>query len=125
MAPEDLFLATLIDLEQRLELGRAEYDALCIAWLLRRLFLGGRRSLIDLVNHGPGHIDLRFEVRDEMFQTDPTPNIAGWWPMRPTGDGRPTAELSMTDFLARPGLVIWPGNDPTLRRDVSVRALIL
>jgi hypothetical protein len=72
VAPESLFLATLEDLDARLELGRGEYDALCMAWLLRRLFHNGARSLVSLVDPD-STIDLVFILRDDL----PGANVAG------------------------------------------------
>ena len=46
LTPEQLLLGTLDDLDERLEIGRGEHDALCMAWLLRRLLLPRRRSLL-------------------------------------------------------------------------------
>jgi hypothetical protein len=122
MTAASLFLATLDDLDQRLELGRGEYDALCMAWLLRRLFHPPARSLVALVN-SDSQTDLLFEVRDDI--PPPEANVVGWVPIRPTGDGRATVQLGTDSFLKRLAVVLWPGNDPSLRREISVKELIL
>jgi hypothetical protein len=46
LTKDDLFLFTLEDLDTRLQLHRGEYDALTLAWLLRKLLLNrcGTRS---------------------------------------------------------------------------------
>ena len=119
MTPESLFLSTIDDLDQRLKLGRGEYDALCMAWLLRRLFHPAGRSLVSHVNREPS-VDLSFKVRDDM----PGPNVGGWMPILPTRDGRPTVELTTPEFLKRTAVVVWPGNDQSLRREISVFQLI-
>lgn len=122
MTPEALFLSTIDDLDQRLRLGRGEYDALCIAWLLRRLFQPDGHSLVSLANAGPT-LDLSFGVRDDMPPTEA--NIAGWMRILPTNDGRPTVELPTSEFLNRTTIVTWPGNAPERRCEISVKRLIL
>src|SRR5216683_2678490 len=61
MTLEALFLSTIDDLDRRLELCRGEYDALRMAWLLRRLFHPSARSLVSFVNDEPrlDHVLLR------------------------------------------------------------------
>jgi hypothetical protein len=126
MTARSLFLATLDDLDSRLQLGRGEYDALCMAWLLRRLFHPPARSLVSLVNEPPDgpHLALAFTVRDD-FQGLPPPSVVGWIPIRPTGDGRATLDLTVPEFLSRFAVVVWPGNDQRERREVTVKQLIL
>ena len=85
MNADDLFLATLDDLDARLELGRGEYDALCMAWLLRRLVFGGERSLVSKVNAERG-LELVFAVRDDIRAE----GVAGWYPLAPLAAPAPT-----------------------------------
>ena len=120
MNADDLFLATLDDLDARLALGRGEYDALCMAWLLRRLFHNGSRSLVGQVN-AESEVEFVFTVRDDIW----VEGIAGWIPIAPTNDGRQTADIGLTDFLRRTAIVVWPGNDQSKRREISVSQLIL
>jgi hypothetical protein len=125
MTADELFLCVLDDLDERLGLGRGEYDAHCMAWLLRRLFHPAGRSLTAQVIEGLEQegvkVDLSFEVRDDM----PSQNVAGWMPILPTGDGRPTLELSTPEFLQRTALVVWPDNVQSRRIEISVERLIL
>jgi hypothetical protein len=120
MTADDLFLATLDDLDARLTLGRGEYDALCMAWLLRRLFENGSRSLVSQVNVDPV-IDLVFTVRDDIA----IEHVAGWIPLAPTNDGAATVDLGLDGFLQRTAIVVWPGNDQSKRREISVKQLVL
>jgi hypothetical protein len=46
LTKDDLFLFTLEDLDTRLQLHRGEYDALTLAWLLRKLLLKPLRDKI-------------------------------------------------------------------------------
>jgi hypothetical protein len=119
MTADDL-LATLDDLDARLELGRGEYDALWMAWLLRRLFHNGSRSLVSQVNADP-EVELVFTVRDDIA----TEHVAGWIPIEATGDGRQTVDLPLDGFLKRTAIVVWPWNDQSQRREISVSQLIL
>jgi hypothetical protein len=119
MTAERLFLATLEDLDNRLELGRGEYDALCMAWLLRRLFHNGSRSLVAQANAEPA-VELVFTVRDDHS----VEGLAGWIPIAPTDDGRTTIDLGLEAFLKRTAIVIWPENDHSKRVEISVSKLI-
>jgi hypothetical protein len=62
LTKEELFIHTLDDLDRRLENSRGEYDALCMAWLLRKLLLNGRRSLLAQVY--PEYENIEFVIHD-------------------------------------------------------------
>lgn len=101
LTTDQLFLHTLDDLEERLPLGRGEYDALMCGWLLRKLLLDGGSSLIDVANRPPSRkLRIRFKVVDE-----PRPDSHGWLlnGMLYPGDSppnRPTVDLRRAEFLA-------------------------
>jgi hypothetical protein len=102
---DELFLLTLEDLEERVRLGRGEYDALMSAWLLRKLLLDGDR-LVHRANRSR-RLKLRFRMSDEQ----PSPGIQGWgpgyslWPDPAVPPQCPIVELTLKQFLARPTLV--------------------
>jgi hypothetical protein len=73
---DELFLFTFEDLEGRAQLGAGEYDALNMAWLLRKMLLRGRRSLVEQVVIAGGYTEPSFRVTD----TSPPPGILGWHP---------------------------------------------
>jgi len=113
---DELFLLTLLDLEERAHLGRGEYDALNMAWLLRKLLLD-EFPLVHVVNRSR-RIPLRFIVNDE----SPPPGIIGWgltdafYP-DPAWENIPTVELTFDEFLRRTVLV-------ESRQTISVRDLV-
>src|SRR6516225_2666286 len=117
MTVDELFLFTLEDLEQRVELGRGEYDALMAAWLLRKLVLD-QHPLIHEANRSR-----RLKLRFRMYDNLPDEGVEGWGPgdalyPRPEwGNWKPVVELSLAAFLSRPTLVAF-------RNVVSVRELI-
>ena len=119
MTPESLFLSTIDDLDQRLELGRGEYDALCMAWLLRKLFRGGARSLVSLVDP-EGETEPAFTV----WAWEVAPTHHGWVPLSPTAEYVPTAELTLAEFLRRTCVVVWEENNQSRRHEISIRDLI-
>jgi hypothetical protein len=119
MTPEILFLDTIDDLDNRLELGRGEYDALCMAWLLRKTLCGGRRSLVSLIDPDD-ELSLTFTVWD--WEVSSTAH--GFLPLVPTVDTYPTVDLGLKDFLRRPCVVVWEENDVSRRHLVSVERLI-
>jgi hypothetical protein len=121
MTPEALFINTLDDLDQRLELGRGEYDALCMAWLLRKLFRNGRRSLLSTINPDDTRIDLRFNVWD--FEIAPS-ILRCSAPLVPTVEGNPTIDLTTSEFMGRTCLAVCENNDPDRRHEVTVGRLI-
>ena len=55
-------------------------------------------------------------MRDDL----PPPGLAGWLWIRPTGDGRPTLRVGLGEFLGRPVVSLWPGNDRS--REIRVTA---
>ena len=94
MTIEELFLFTLDELDGRLELRRGEYDALSMAWLLRKLFLSGERSLVALTGR--------------TLETEPTYRVATGYTPDPTYTGvvpllpehaPASTELSTREFL--------------------------
>jgi hypothetical protein len=72
MTVDELFLFTLEDLEQRVELGRGEYDALMAAWLLRKLLLD-ELPLIHEANRSR-RLKLRFRMYDDL----PDEGLVNW-----------------------------------------------
>ena len=118
MTVEQLFVWTVADLDERLELGRGEYDALGIAWLLRKLILDGKYR--SLVSHLGAENELEFDVREDISP----PGVAGWLWIRPTGDGRPVTRADLAAFLDRPVLSLWPENDRERECRLSVRQTI-
>jgi hypothetical protein len=94
MVPGELFIWTIHDLDERLNLGRGEYDAFCMAWLLRKLLGSGERSLVSIVAQDREAVP-RFVVHDG---GDPPEDLGGWWPVAPQ-PGSPTVELDQVAFL--------------------------
>jgi hypothetical protein len=83
MTPEQLFVHTIEDLETRLALNRGEYDALMMAWLIRKLLHNGHRSLLQIVARARGidEGDLPlFEVADIAAPA----RLVGYLPIAPT-----------------------------------------
>jgi hypothetical protein len=115
---DQLFLHTLDDLEERVPLGRGEYDALMCGWLLRKLLLDGGHSLIDMANRPSSrNLRLQYEVVDK-----PRPESHGWLlnGMLYPGDSpprSPTVALTRDQFLALPTL-------KALGETITVRELI-
>jgi hypothetical protein len=70
MTPEQLFLHTLEDLDSRLELRKGEYDALMMAWLLRKLLLGGEQCLLAILERG--RTGRGSDWTDPIFEVRPT-----------------------------------------------------
>lgn len=96
MNNDELFLFTVDDLEARLELGQPEYDALMAAWLLRKLLLNGRRSLLAAVADRRGA-----EVSFRVIDVRPEETIQLWGPegnLVPQS-GEPVRALVLNDFL--------------------------
>jgi hypothetical protein len=113
---DELFLFTLDDLESRLELGRNEYDALMGAWLLRKLLLNGRRSLVSAVADPRGY-DARIRTKDDR----PGPTIQLWGPegaMVPDGTAA-TVDLTPQDFLKWPAVVMLDASSQPITLTVS------
>jgi hypothetical protein len=102
---DELFLATVDDLESRVPLRRGEYDALMSAGLLRKLLLD-RWPLIDQVNRPPTRqLDISYEVVDQR----PPPAAYGWMlngGLYPDAHRRqlPTVALTRGEFLRCPVL---------------------
>jgi uncharacterized small protein (DUF1192 family) len=68
MTADELFLLTFEDLEERVALGRDEYDALISAWLLRKLLLD-KQPLVHRANRSR-RLKLKFRMyggRDTSF----------------------------------------------------------
>jgi hypothetical protein len=122
VTPDALFLATIDELDEFIARPGSEYDVLRIAAPLRQLFLDGSRSLVAQVNdEPPDDVELVFAVRDDL----PDANVAGWYPIQPTGDGRPVADVDLDGFLGLTIIRHWPDNDQTKSRELTVRELIL
>lgn len=97
VTPQQLFVHTIDDLEARLDLNRGEYDALMMAWLIRKLLHDGHRSLLAIVarERGIDDEDLpRFEIHDIVAP----PQLIGPLPLAPIA-GRPTRVLTGREFL--------------------------
>ena len=77
-----------------------------------------RSLLVSQVNAEAG-LELVFTVRNDMS----VDGVAGWIPIAPTGDGRPTVDLDFKSFMKRTAIVVWPGNDQSKRREIGVRQL--
>jgi hypothetical protein len=105
MTAEELFLLTFDDLEERVALGRGEYDALMSAWLLRKLLLD-EQPLVHRANRSR-----RLKLKFRMYDDQPPEGIEGWgpgyflWPDPKNQSGRPIVELTLDQFLSRPTLV--------------------
>jgi hypothetical protein len=80
MTADELFLLTFEDLEERVALGRGEYDALMSAWLLRKLLLD-EQPLVHRANRSR-----RLKVKFRMYDEQPPEGIEGWG--RDTSFGR-------------------------------------
>jgi hypothetical protein len=93
-----------------------------LAALLRQLLDDGTRSLVQLVNDpdDADSIKLVFTVRGDEYG----PNIGGWHPIAPTGDGRPVVDLGLEAFLNWTVVNHWHGNDQEDSQELSVRNLI-
>ena len=76
MTRDQLFLATLDDLDTRLA-SRDPYEVLGIALLLRKLLLDGGASLVDQVNR-QFRIGLAFEIMDDGPMPPHLPQPAFW-----------------------------------------------
>ena len=63
MTADELFLLTFEDLEERVALGRGEYDALMSAWLLRKLLLD-EQPLVHRANRSR-RLKLKFRMYDD------------------------------------------------------------
>ena len=63
MTADELFLLTFEDLEERVTLGRGEYDALMSAWLLRKLLLD-EQPLVHRANRSR-RLKLKFRMYDD------------------------------------------------------------
>ena len=50
VTPQQLFVHTIDDLDARLDLNRGEYDALMMAWLIRKLLHDGHFSRLSLAS---------------------------------------------------------------------------
>jgi hypothetical protein len=105
MTADELFLLTFEDLEERVALGRGEYDALMSAWLLRKLLLD-EQPLVHRANRSR-----RLKLKFRMCDDQPPAGIEGWgpghflWPDPENQSGRPIVELTLDQFLSRPTLV--------------------
>jgi hypothetical protein len=105
MTADELFLLTFEDLEERVALGRGEYDALISAWLLRKLLLD-EQPFVHRANRSR-----RLKLKFRMYDDQPPEGIEGWgpgyflWPDPENQSGRPTVELTLDQFLSRPTLV--------------------
>jgi hypothetical protein len=105
MTADELFLLTFEDLEDRVALGRGEYDALISAWLLRKLLLD-EQPLVHRANRSR-----RLKLKFRMYDDQPPEGIEGWgpgyflWPDPENQSGRPIVELTLDQFLSRPTLV--------------------
>jgi hypothetical protein len=120
---DELFMWTLHDLDERLELGRGEYDALGMAWLLRKLLLNGQRSVVAMVAEGRS-APVRFRVRDNGEVSE---IVYGWLPVEWPGGDVPDVELDVKGFLRHPVAQVRPlparGYDEVHR--ITVTQLIL
>jgi hypothetical protein len=118
MDADELFLLTLEDLEQRVQLGRGEYDALMSALLLRKVLLDDH-PLLHQVNRSR-QLRVRFRLRD-LTPPEGSQNI--WSPGESLSpdvqapSSAATVDLTLDQFLARPVFVAFG-------QEVSVRELI-
>ncbi len=103
MTLDELFLLTTDDLQERVGLGRGEYDALMSAWLIRKLIVDSP-SLLSRVNRSR-RVKLVFRVNG----IQPPPTISGWSPgefLDPVAASATTVvELTLARFLAYPTIV--------------------
>jgi hypothetical protein len=96
LTKEELFIHTLDDLDRRLDHSQGEYDALGMAWLLRKLLLNGRRSL--LAQAYSDYESVTFTIHDNGVLPD---GLGGVVVLQPI-DGKPTKELNLGAFLKEP-----------------------
>jgi len=101
MNPDELYLATIADLEKKLA-DRSPYAIIRGAGLIRQLFLDGHKSLIDKVNR-THKLKLIFAVQRPFFLI--VDNFQVWNPsVRPVAGlpylGRAPLQLNRDDFLA-------------------------
>jgi hypothetical protein len=119
MDTDQLFLATLYDIGVVLEHPGGEYAVLRrLAAPLRQVFLDGQRSLVSKVNDGQA-VKLVFTVRADIHES-----IAGWHPIEPSNDERPTLDVDLDGFLERMIVNYWPDNDQMKAQPISVARLI-
>jgi hypothetical protein len=121
MTREELFLFTVEDLDDRLQLGKGEYDALGLAWLLRKLLLNGQRSLLSLVAEGRD-VDPSFTVLDHSIPMEPV--YFGSLPLVPFDDDDPRIVLGHQAFLRHPAAQVVMDSERSAMRTVPVSDLI-
>jgi hypothetical protein len=85
--------------DERLQLRLREYDALSLAWLLRKLFLNGERSLISLVSTNRQSIPSFTVCERELPE-----KLVGWYPLGALNDEELLRQLTTDEFTKWPAV---------------------
>lgn len=108
MTDEELFLATLDDIRERLKKG-TNYDLIRATALLRQLFFDGSISLLDIVNK-PHKLKIQFEVNSDKATLKPLlPNFRIYWYMIGVRNGELKSLLINREKFLKIGVLYYKG----------------